>query len=200
VTGGVYHLGFHAESSFGAASYLIVRDGGNVMVDSPRWNKGLAERIDRLGGVDTIFLTHRDDIADQAKWHDRFGARRVMHAADVTSRTRDVEIRVEGEAPFALADDLLVVPTPGHTRGSACLLFGAVLFSGDHLAYRIAEDRVIAFRRACWYDWPVQIESMRRLASEHSFEWILPGHGAPCRFEASEMARRMAALVDWMRG
>ena len=32
----VYHCGYHAESSFGATSYLIVREEGNVLVDSPR--------------------------------------------------------------------------------------------------------------------------------------------------------------------
>lgn len=197
ITDGVHHLGFHAESSFGAASYLIVREAGNVMVDSPRFNRGLADRIEALGGVAKIFLSHRDDVADHEQWHERFGAERILHRDDVSSRTRVVEHQLEGLDPVAIDDELLVIPTPGHTRGSACLLFGNVLFSGDHVAYRIHEDRVVAFRRACWYDWETQTESMKRLA-EHSFEWILPGHGAPCRFDAPEMAARMKKLIAWM--
>ncbi|RYH05250.1 hypothetical protein EON65_45230 [archaeon] len=36
---GVYHLGYHAASTLGAASYLLVRpDGQNVMIDTPRFN------------------------------------------------------------------------------------------------------------------------------------------------------------------
>src|SRR5688572_2583427 len=51
----VFHCGFHSEKSFGAASYLIRRPAGNVLVDSPRWNRGLADRIDALGGASIIF-------------------------------------------------------------------------------------------------------------------------------------------------
>ena len=39
--GGVYHLAYHSEQSYGAAPYLIRlrrrRRNVNVMVDSPRW-------------------------------------------------------------------------------------------------------------------------------------------------------------------
>src|SRR5262249_52487608 len=70
----VYFCGFTSESSFGAWSYLIVRPpdlGGNVLVDSPRYNAHLVRRLAALGGVATMFLTHKDDIAD----HARFAAR-----------------------------------------------------------------------------------------------------------------------------
>src|SRR6266545_5011786 len=66
--GGVYACGYAAESSFGAASWLVVRPGGNVLVDSPRFARPLAERIRALGGARWLFLTHRDDVADHARW------------------------------------------------------------------------------------------------------------------------------------
>ncbi len=50
----VYFCGFTAESSFGAWSYLIVRpekDGGNVLIDSPRFATQLVKKIQDLGGV-----------------------------------------------------------------------------------------------------------------------------------------------------
>ncbi len=81
----VYFCGFTSESSFGAWSYLVVRpesEGGNVLVDSPRFTRPLVRRIEQLGGVGTIFLTHRDDVADQEKFARHFGAPRVMHADD----------------------------------------------------------------------------------------------------------------------
>lgn len=57
---GVYHCGFHSEKSFGATSYLIVREGddGNVMMDSPRFNALLATQIAAHGGVKYIVLSH----------------------------------------------------------------------------------------------------------------------------------------------
>src|SRR5207253_8127234 len=81
----VYFCGFTAESSFGAWSYLIVRsesEGGNVLVDSPRFSRPLVKKIEAMGGVRTIFLTHRDDIADHEAFAEKFGAARIMHAAD----------------------------------------------------------------------------------------------------------------------
>ncbi len=194
----VDHCGFHAESSFGAASYLIRRPGGNVLVDSPRFASALVRRLEELGGVRTLFLTHRDDVADHERFREHFGCERVLHADDATGSLGSLERLVVGAEPVALDDDLLVLPTPGHTRGSACLLYrDAVLFSGDHLAWSDDRRDLVAFRRACWYDWRVQTDSMRRLA-QYDFEWILPGHGRRCRFDRDAMSTRMAALVAWM--
>lgn len=39
--GPIHHLGFHDESSYGAASWLVTRPGGNWMIDVPRFNRGL---------------------------------------------------------------------------------------------------------------------------------------------------------------
>ena len=134
ITEDVLYCGYASESSFGASSYLVRRDRGNVLVDSPRAARPLMERIAALGGVATMFLTHRDDVADHAKYARRFGCGRVLHAADIGHGTRDVERPVEGDAPVPLAPDLLAIPLPGHTRGSMALLFREkILFTGDHL-------------------------------------------------------------------
>jgi glyoxylase-like metal-dependent hydrolase (beta-lactamase superfamily II)/ferredoxin len=195
---GVYHCGYHHEDSFGATSYLVVRPAGNVLVDSPRFAAPLVKRVEALGGVRTLFLTHQDDVADHDKWHKHFGCERVLHAADVGAGTRDVERKIEGEEPVRLDDELLVIPTPGHTRGSACLLLGEeFLFTGDHLAWSERRGQIVGFRDACWYDWDTLVTSTRRLLTRR-FRWILPGHGRRCRFEAAEMARQMQRCVAWM--
>src|SRR5437764_13881177 len=121
----VYYCGFNAESSFGAWSYLVVRpeeEGGNVLVDSPRFTRPLVRKIESLGGVRTIFLTHRDDVADHAKFARHFRAERVMHADDNAARY-GVERIVEGEDAVRLDKELVVIPTPGHTRSHAVLLY-----------------------------------------------------------------------------
>jgi hypothetical protein len=93
----------------------VARSGGNVLIDSPRFAIPLLARIREMGGAHLLFLTHRDDVADHARWAAALGCERVLHARDVGSRTRDVERQIEGDAPVALADDPLVVPVPGHT-------------------------------------------------------------------------------------
>jgi glyoxylase-like metal-dependent hydrolase (beta-lactamase superfamily II)/ferredoxin len=195
----VLHCGFHAESSFGAASWLITRPDGNVLVDSPRFVPTLVKRLEELGGVKRMFLTHRDDVADHAKFAEHFGCERILHEADQDDDTRAVERVIEGVEPVALADDLLVIPTPGHTAGSACLLHREThLFGGDHVAYSPERGHPYGFRSACWYSWPELVKSMERLA-KFRFEWILPGHGRPCHFAQDEMAKQMARCVEWCR-
>ncbi len=199
VASGVMECGYAAESSFGAASWLLRRDGGNVLVDSPRYARPLADRIRALGGVRWMFLTHRDDVADHARWRAALGCERILHARDVSAGTRDVEARIEGDDPVALADDLLVLPVPGHTPGSMALLFRETfLFTGDHL-WGDAGGRLRASRSVCWWDWDEQMRSMERLA-ERRFTWVLPGHGRPWRAETPEAARaEVAALARRMR-
>jgi glyoxylase-like metal-dependent hydrolase (beta-lactamase superfamily II)/ferredoxin len=195
----VYHAGFHSESSFGAASYLVVREKGNVLVDSPRFTRPLVRRLEELGGVDLMFLTHRDDVADHEKFREHFECQRILHREDQTAGTRGVERTIEGVDPVELASDLVVIPTPGHTRGSACLLYrDRFLFTGDHLAWSETRGHIYGFRSACWYDWATLVRSTERLLS-YTFEWILPGHGRRCYFPRQRMAEEMEKALEWMR-
>jgi glyoxylase-like metal-dependent hydrolase (beta-lactamase superfamily II)/ferredoxin len=196
---GVYYCGWAAESSYGARSYLIVRPGGNILVDSPRYATPLVERIEALGGVRWMFLTHRDDVADHRKFHSRLGCERILHRADVTSGTRDVEIKLDGTDSVAFDDEVLFIPVPGHTPGSTCLLYrGRFLFSGDHAWWNVQRERVVASRSVCWYDWEEQTASMQRLAA-YRFEWLLPGHGMRCRLPTQQMNEQLARCLRRMK-
>ncbi len=193
----IYFCGFASEDTFGASSYLIVRPGGNVLVDSPRFAAPLVERIDALGGVRFMFLSHIDDVGDHVKFRRRFGCERVMHAADARFA---VERRVEAPAQTRLAHDLLVIPTPGHTRGHQVLLYrDMILFTGDHLAWSPERRSLIAFRDACWYSWPEQTRSMETLLA-HRFGWVLPGHGHPRRSSPDDVHAHLERCVGWMKG
>ena len=175
---GVLRCGYAAESSFGAASWLLLRPDGNVLVDSPRFAGPLLARLRELGGARTMFLTHRDDVADHRRWREALDCERVLHARDVSPSpaplrgaaeirgqaggTRDVERRVEGDAPVPLRPGLLAVPVPGHTAGSCALLAdGTYLFTGDHL-WGDAAGRLGMSRAVCWWDWDAQLASLAR--------------------------------------
>jgi glyoxylase-like metal-dependent hydrolase (beta-lactamase superfamily II)/ferredoxin len=190
----VYYCGYASEASFGASAYLLVRPEGNVLIDSPRAARPLLERIAALGGVRTMILTHRDDVADHEAIHRAFGCERVIHVADVEPGTARVERKIEGDAPVALSPDLTVIPLPGHTKGSIALLAGdRYLFSGDHVWYEPLLRRLDAARSVCWYSWAEQIRSMERLAG-HVFTWVFPGHGR--RWEAPSAAVMRAQVVE----
>jgi glyoxylase-like metal-dependent hydrolase (beta-lactamase superfamily II)/ferredoxin len=200
VGGGVYFCGYTSEKSFGAWSWLVRRDAGNVLVDSPRAAAPLLARLEELGGVATMFLTHRDDVADHAAIRKRFGAARVIHAKDAAALGEPPERTLDGADPVALADDLLAIPVPGHTPGSSALLFGEdVLFTGDHLAWSARRGHLVAFRDANWYSWPETIRSMEKLLA-FDFTRVLPGHGAPYTADSpAAMRREVEKCVAWMR-
>jgi glyoxylase-like metal-dependent hydrolase (beta-lactamase superfamily II)/ferredoxin len=198
VTENIYHCGYHAENSFGAASYLILRPEGNVLVDSPRFAPPLVKRLEELGGIRYLYLTHRDDVADHQKFHDRFGCDRILHEDELTAGTRSIEIPISGSAPIQLEPDLTIIPVPGHTKGHTVLLYDQrVLFSGDHLAWSEEQQHLIAFRRACWYSWPIQLQSMKTLL-DYSFEWVLPGHGRRHHASPQSMHHSLGQCIDWM--
>ena len=198
IAGGVYHCGFHSEKSFGATSYFVRRGGGNLLIDGPRYTRNLVAAFARHGGIDLHLLTHKDDIADTDRYQQHFGGRRLLHRDDVTPATAGYEMLMEGEEPVALADDLLMIPVPGHTRGSVCFLYQEkFLFTGDHLAFSRGRGHLAAFREACWYDFAVQTTSMKKLL-DFSFEYILPGHGAPYQAGPDTMREALETCIRWM--
>jgi glyoxylase-like metal-dependent hydrolase (beta-lactamase superfamily II)/ferredoxin len=197
----VYFCGFTSESSFGAWSYLVVRpesEGGNILVDSPRFSGPLVKRIGEMGGVSLMFLTHQDDIADHARFAAKFGCRRIMHAADGAQR-RGVEQVLEGEEEVHLDKELVAIPVPGHTRGHMVLLYrDKFLFTGDHLAWSPARETLTAFRSVAWYSWPEQTRSMEKLLG-YDFEWVLPGHGRIHHDSAPQMRSHLGRCIEWMK-
>lgn len=196
----VFFCGYASETSYGASSYLVVRPEGNVLVDSPRFAGPLVKRIAAMGGVRTIFLTHRNDVADHEAWATHFGAERVIHAGDATRALRNVERVIEGDEPVSLGDRLVAIPTPGHTRGHTALLYDdRVLFSGDHLWWSPNVRALYASPNVCWYSWSDQIRSMERLR-DYRFEWVLPGHGRRAHFAESEMRQQLERCITRMQG
>ena len=194
----VYHCGYHSENSYGAASYLIQRAEGNVLVDSPRWAPPLVKRLEEMGGIRYLYLTHRDDVADHQKFRDHFECDRILHTDEISAGTRNVEIQLTGSEPFELASDLLIIPVPGHTKGHTVLLYNnKFLFTGDHLAWSDRLQELVAWRDVCWYSWPKQIESMRKLVN-YSFEWVLPGHGRRHHAERETMRQQLHQCIDSM--
>ena len=199
IDGDVYRCGYTSEDSFGAISYLIRRTGGNVLVDSPRFTEPLAKKLAAAGGVRQLLLTHQDDVADHAKFATRFGCERVLHREDVHSHTSAVEVQPAGTEPVEVSDGLLMIPTPGHTRGHAVFLDRErSLFTGDHLAWSESRGHLYAFRSACWYSWSEQIASMKLLL-DYRFEWVLPGHGRPVHLPAAQMRRSLERCIEWMQ-
>ncbi len=195
---GVFLCGYNDESSFGAHSYFVRRPEGNLLVDAPRWTRRLVEPLEAMGGIAHVLLSHRDDVADAQRYADHFGARVWIHEADRNAAPFATDV-VTGDAPVELRPGLVIVPVPGHTRGSVCYsLEDRFLFSGDSLAWHRRRDELVVFGSTTWYSWDALTESMARLSRTVRFEWVLPGRGIWHHAPAAVMGVALTNLAGEM--
>jgi glyoxylase-like metal-dependent hydrolase (beta-lactamase superfamily II)/ferredoxin len=191
--GGVYYTGFNSDKSFGANSFFIAHPDGNWLIDSPRYLKHLELAFERLGGVKYIFLTHEDDVAEAARYAQRFRATRLIHRADAEAAP-DAEWLIEGDAPTQVAPGFTVVPVPGHTPGSMALLYNErFLFTGDHLWWDPEGRTLECPERLVWSERHLH-DSIATLL-QFPFEWVLAGHGGRIRMPVGEMHAQLRALL-----
>ena len=193
----IYYCGFTSRKSYGANAYFIQRDDGNWLIESPRYVKRLAERIDQMGGAKYIFLSHRDDVADAAKYAEHWTSARIIHIDDLDAEPA-AELVLKGAEDTVMLNDFRIIPTPGHTAGHCVLLYkNKYLFTGDHLHYDRDLHHLAAYRDYCWYSWADQKQSMAKL-TKYDFEWIFPGHGQSVNLPAQTMKAQLAELVAQM--
>ncbi len=195
--GEVSYCGFNSEKSFGANSFFIEHPEGNWLVDSPRYLKHLVEAFERKGGIAYIFLTHKDDVADAEKYAAHFGAKRMIHRADIEA-VPDAEWVIEGADSIQIMPQFQIIPVPGHTAGSMALLYRQrFLFTGDHLWWDFAQKRLGAPTSLVWRK-HVLADSLKKLL-DYPFEWVLAGHGDRTRLPAHEMRAQLQSLIDHRR-
>ncbi len=193
----VYYCGFNSEKSFGANSFYVRHAGGNWLIDSPRFLKPLVDAFERMGGVAFIFLTHEDDVADAARYAHRFGAKRIIHRQD-SHAVPDAEEVIEESAARHFSPEFMIIPVPGHTAGSMCLLYrDRFLFTGDHLWWDPEHLRLGSPRLLVW-DAEALRQSIETLA-QHPFEWVLPGHGGRVHLSCIHMQAALHDLIQRRR-
>ncbi|KAL3133688.1 hypothetical protein ABBQ32_008188 [Trebouxia sp. C0010 RCD-2024] len=196
----VYHCGFSSKDSFGSTAYLIVRSAGNILVDSPRFDRHLLKQIQKLGGAKYHFLTHQDDVAGHDRWHEALATERIIHSTETNSSqgTDEVEVQLEGQGPWQLpggSQDVELIHTPGHTDGSVVLLFkpGQVLFSGDHFGVSRRAGGKLAVMTTYSSDPRLQARSVEKL-QDLDFLHVLPGHGRRAHFKDAEDRKQQIQL------
>jgi len=149
----VFYCGYNSPKSFGGNSYFVRHPIGNWLIDSPKFVTPLVNRLEALGSIAYIFLTHRDDVADAERYAEHFRSRRIIHRDELLSQP-GAEIDLDGAGPWELAPGFVAIPTPGHTKGHCVLLFqNRFLFTGDHLDWDREEKLLAASEDYCWYSW-----------------------------------------------
>ena len=192
----IYFNGFTSVKSYAAKSYFLQTSEANWLIDSPRYVKPLVEKFKAMGGIDYIFLSHRDDVADADKYAKEFGAKRIIHESELSAQP-DSEIVIQGEQDCDFNSDIKFLFAPGHTKGH--LLFylkNKYLFTGDHLSWSRRKDSINAFKDFCWYSWELQLESLAKLL-EVDFEWLLPGHGMYKHLSNEQMRAELRDMLEY---
>lgn len=190
----VYSCGTPSEKTWGAHSYLVRTEAGNAMVDTPEYTKSVVDALEKAGGVEWIFVSHWDDIGDACQFQNRFSSKIVINAMEASAVGCTVEV------PFTkvteLSEQLIVIPTPGHSPGSSCLLFTQTpgfLFTGDHLMGTRA-DSVLPAKFSWTHNWDQQIESAWALL-QYPFDVVLPAHH---NLEHGYVTGAKEALKKWL--
>ncbi len=165
--------------TLGATSYLIVKNSGNILVDSPATEEINWQFLKNNGGVRWLFLTHRGGIGKKVgQIKADFGCE-VLIQEQEAYLIPDVNTTTFSDR-FALSDDCYAFWSPGHSPGSSCLYWaslGGVLFTGRHLLPE-SRDRIVPLRVAKTFHWPRQLKSVANLLdrfSNETLEYICPG-------------------------
>ncbi len=198
LTPGVWALGHNARSSFGAHSYLVERPDGNLVVDSPRYLRALAERVDDLGGIRHMLLSHRDDVADADRWAENCSAEVWIHAADADAAPYATVI-LDGADPVSISPGTVAIPVPGHTEGSVAFhVDDRWLFTGDTLHWNHRRNELDVFPEQTFFSWD-ELASSMDLLSMLRVEWVFAGHGSWHDIGTDRYADQMSRLGEDMR-
>ena len=198
MTDSVFALGNNAISSFAAHSFPVARPDGNLMIDSPRFNRPLAGSIDALGGISNVLLTHRDDVADADRWAERYGARVWIGESDADAAPYATDL-TGVESVTVISPGAVSIPAPGHTQGHVLYhVDDRVLFTGDTLHWNHRRGEFDVFPKQTFFSWAALADTMDLIATL-KVEWVFAGHGMWHEVSAEEWERQMPVLGQAMR-
>ena len=186
-----------APYSFGANTYAIISDGHAIVIDPSVTVGAITSALSEENAVlDAVVLTHGhfDHIVSIDTVREALGVKVYIHENDAEMLTDGAKNafltffgrdRVYNPADELLQDndliglgssELKVIHTPGHSKGSICLLGDGFLVTGDTLF----ADTV--GRSDLWGgDQSALVSSLEKLRELDRSLMIYAGHGAPER-------------------
>jgi len=192
----VYYCGFNSPKTSGGNSYFVQHKDGNWLFSTPKFQSHLVKRLESLGGVSNIFISHRDDAGEAEKFAQHFQAKRIIHRHEEEAQPH-AEVILDDTEPYEYQKDFQLIPAPGHTEGHMMMLYkNKYLFSGYSLFYDRREARVEIWSALwTWYSYEEQTMSMEKLLDK-DFEWLLPSHGQRTRLEKTVMKKQLQDAID----
>ncbi|MBR8830071.1 MAG: hypothetical protein N5P05_003270 [Chroococcopsis gigantea SAG 12.99] len=166
--------------TLGGTAYLLIDDGGNILVDCPPSDEGTKAFLEEKG-VAKIFLTHRGGHGQTLpQLQKALGCEVIVQEQEayllpsVGSRTFEGQVDIYPHCQGFW--------TCGHSPGSACLYWhdrdlGGILFTGRHLLPN-QQGQPVPLRTSKTFHWPRQLKSVKLIVARFSpdtLKYICPG-------------------------
>lgn len=164
--------------TLGGTAYLIVENQGNILIDSPPWNRENQQFLQDQGGVDWLIITHRGSLGKATAIQNATHCRILIQEQEAYLLP-DAQVTTF-EQEFDLSPNIQALWTPGHSPGSACVYWsnsGGVLFTGRHLLPN-TQGQPVPLRTAKTFHCPRQLKSVERLMQQFNpdtLHYICPG-------------------------
>src|SRR4051812_34653781 len=186
------------DTSLAIRRFVLERDAGNLLVYGGGTPLADVDEIARRGGVVRRYLNHRHETAFGCG---RVRAPLVVHASERKAVERTCDVAAAFSKRHKPADDLEVVPTPGHTPGATSYLWDTgehrLLFTGDTVYLRDGEWRAALLGSSDRDAYAESLELMRELDFDVLVPWA-SSRGDPAYSVVShaEVRRRVGAILS----
>lgn len=163
--------------TLGGTAYFLM-ENTNILIDCPAWDETTQTFLEQQGGVEWLFVTHRDSIGK---------AQEIQQVLKCAIAIQEQEAYLLPGATITsfqhqltLSDRTRALWTPGHSPGSACLYhsgLGGVLFTGRHLL-PTPQAALAPIKTAKTFHWRRQLQNVQKLIDEFTpttLQFLCPG-------------------------
>lgn len=178
-------------------SFLLDHPAGNVAVYNSPGLTSDAAAIAEHGGADRLLLNHEHEgmYGDPGLDVPVF-----VHERDRAATARQMRVTGTFAERRMLADDLEVIPTPGHTPGTACYLWDSgehrFLFTGDFIWIEHGEWKAVVLSAGLREDYLNSLALVRELDFDVLVPWgVTEGDDCVARTDRSDTRRRIDAII-----
>jgi hypothetical protein len=191
------------DTSLAIRRFLLERAAGNVLVYGGGTPLADVQEIEDRGGVVRRYLNHRHETAFGCG---RINAPLVVHAEERAAVERTCDVAAAFSKRHRPADDLEVIPTPGHTSGATTYAWDSgehrFLFTGDTVYLRDGDWHAAVLPGSS--DRDAYVESLEVLR-EVDFDVLVPwaatrGERSYAVVSNGQARRRFDAIIARVRG
>jgi hypothetical protein len=164
--------------TLGGTAYFLLKETGNILIDSPPWTVEAQQFLEDHGGVKWFYLTHRVAISQEIKQiHQSFHCEIVIQEQEAYLLP---EIPVTSfETEIVLSNHTQGIWTSGFSPGSSCLYdnaHGGILFTGRHLLPD-QNGKIKPLQLSKTFHWQRQLKNVKNLGdrfNDQTLTYICP--------------------------